>query len=208
MATAPVYSATAAQECLTCQGPLPKGRGGKRANRKYCSYRCSGVAFSALRATQAVERFWAKVNQNGPVIRPELGPCWVWTAYVNSWNQPMLSVRGKGQLASRFAYTLVHGEIPPRLFVLHHCDNARCVRPEHLYLGDHARNMADMKERGRAASHERQGAAKLTESQVAEIRSVLRGRARFENGEASELARRFGVSVSQIGRVARFQAWR
>jgi len=28
------------------------------------------------------DRFWAKVDKNGPVPahRPELGPCWIWTA--------------------------------------------------------------------------------------------------------------------------------
>jgi hypothetical protein len=31
---------------------------------------------------QDIERFWSKVDRNGPVPehRPELGPCWVWTA--------------------------------------------------------------------------------------------------------------------------------
>ena len=24
-------------------------------------------------------RFWANVNKKGPVVRPELGRCWVWT---------------------------------------------------------------------------------------------------------------------------------
>ena len=32
------------------------------------------------------ERFWRKVDKNGPIPehRPELGPCWVWTAGTNT----------------------------------------------------------------------------------------------------------------------------
>lgn len=34
------------------------------------------------KATPAAERFWPKVDKNGPVPdqQPELGPCWIWTA--------------------------------------------------------------------------------------------------------------------------------
>src|SRR5690348_8449196 len=30
----------------------------------------------------SLDRFWAKVDKNGPVpeYRPDLGPCWLWTA--------------------------------------------------------------------------------------------------------------------------------
>jgi hypothetical protein len=32
--------------------------------------------------TTPSERFWAKVDKNGPIpaYRPDLGPCWLWTA--------------------------------------------------------------------------------------------------------------------------------
>lgn len=29
------------------------------------------------------ERFFAKVNKNGPTVREGLGPCWTWAAYRN-----------------------------------------------------------------------------------------------------------------------------
>lgn len=31
------------------------------------------------------QRFWAKVDKNGPVVRPELGPCWIWTGNRDPW---------------------------------------------------------------------------------------------------------------------------
>lgn len=40
------------------------------------------------------ERFWSKVDRNGPVPehRPDLGPCWLWTAYVDAHGYGVFSV--------------------------------------------------------------------------------------------------------------------
>lgn len=69
------------------------------------------------------ERFWAKVNKNGP------DGCWQWTA-------GRLGSTGYGhfekQPAHRVAYELAIGAIPPGLHIDHLCRNRICVNPDHL----------------------------------------------------------------------------
>lgn len=101
------------------------------------------------------ERLAEKTNQNGPVVRPELGPCWQWTGgcFVSGYGQ--IKVAGKPWKAHRLAWTLTNGEVPDGLFVLHRCDNPKCVRLDHLFLGTNADNSADMVAKGRQATGER-----------------------------------------------------
>lgn len=50
----------------------------------------------------------------------------------------------------RLAYELWVEPIEEGLLVLHHCDNTRCVNPNHLYQGYQDENTADMIMRGRS----------------------------------------------------------
>lgn len=76
------------------------------------------------------ERFWSKVNKNGP-----LG-CWVWTASLdlNGYGQfiVMRGSRGYPRLSHRVAWELLQGPIPNGLVIDHLCRNRACVRPDHL----------------------------------------------------------------------------
>ena len=96
-----------------------------------------------------MQRFWEKVRFS------ELGylGCIEWTAYLNSLGYGSFNCAFGGERrtrpAHRVAWMLVHGPIPEGLYVLHTCDNRKCVNPYHLYLGTQADNMLDMVQRNR-----------------------------------------------------------
>lgn len=80
------------------------------------------------------------------------GGCWKWTATqtFDGYGLFGLNPRTNGpHRAHVLSYTLFVGEIPEGQYVLHTCDNRRCVSPEHLYLGTHQDNMDDMIAKGR-----------------------------------------------------------
>ena len=92
------------------------------------------------------ERFWEKVNKNGPVPakRPELGPCWVWTGglFDNGYGQfiIMQGRRGSPKGAHRQAWELLRGPVPDGLHLDHLCRNHPCVNPDHLEPVTNAEN--------------------------------------------------------------------
>lgn len=123
------------------------------------------------------ERLWAGVNKDGPLMPGMTTPCWVWIKKAKTeLGYGLIGSGGRGGLkrAHRVAWELEHGAIPAATMVLHHCDNPPCVRPSHLFLGNHAVNMADMEAKGRAGRNygEKNGRHKLTDSEREEVRSL------------------------------------
>ena len=109
--------------------------------------------------------------------------------------------QSKNVKAHRASWEIYRGPIPTGMHVLHICDMPCCVNPDHLFLGTHKDNMDDRQKKGRtnAPRGEQQHLAKLTIEIVLEIR--ISGLA------ASELARKYGVSKSTIGRVLSRKTW-
>ncbi len=157
------------------------------------------------------ERFWAKVNKDGPIVREELGPCWEWTVTLSStgYGQIRIGPRIGGRLflAHRVAYALEHGMAPSdiALHVCHRCDNPKCVRPSHLFLGTAADNMADMVAKGRYSDRPRlrgeaHPMARLTEDKVRAIRN--------STGDQREAAKAFGCSQGTVHLIRKGKIWR
>lgn len=80
------------------------------------------------------ERLWRHVNKDGPVLRTDLGPCWLWTGGDNGHGYGTIRPHpGPGSVyVHRLSYELAHGPIPDGLELDHLCRLTRCVRPDHL----------------------------------------------------------------------------
>jgi hypothetical protein len=90
-----------------------------------------------------IERFWSKVDKNGPVPahRPELGPCWSWVGSKNTEGYGNFWIGGRCEKAHRFAYKLLVGWFDPKLDVDHLCYNTSCINPDHLEPVTHHENV-------------------------------------------------------------------
>lgn len=142
-------------------------------------------------------RLWGNVER-----QPGDG-CWVFTGARDSKGYGQIGVAGRTVRAHRLAWELTHGPIPEGQDVLHTCDNPPCVRLDHLHLGNQQINVEEMVAKGRQARGERSGRAKLTETQVREIR-----RLHAEEGlGARRLARRFGVIPTTITPILTGHTW-
>jgi hypothetical protein len=157
---------------------------------------------------ETLDRFWSKV-----MLGPE---CWLWRASPKErYGRFRLDARYIG--AHQASWILARGPIPEGLHVLHKCDNPRCVRPEHLFLGTNQDNVNDRHVKGRDARGDQHGSrlhptvrprgeaqwlAKLDESKVREIRR------RAEAGEAlAALAIEFKVTTENVRLVVRRRSW-
>ena len=158
-----------------------------------------------------VARFWAKVNRDGPTMLHMESPCWVWTGAENGRGYGRLGIGDVWVYAHRHSFILANGPLPEfpgthAACVLHRCDNPPCVRPDHLFLGTQRENLADMMRKGRAnqVRGERTRAARLTDAQVREIRTL------YAAGilDGPKLAGRFGVDHSTVYAIINRRTWR
>jgi hypothetical protein len=138
--------------------------------------------------------------------RLDASGCRLWTGRT-SGGYGRLTVAGKPIRAHRLAFELARGPIAADLCVCHHCDTPTCINTDHMFLGTHADNMADMRKkgRGRAGGSTKNagtanGSAKLNDEAVRRIRSDMR--------PLRVLAAEYGVAVGVLSNVRTGKTWR
>lgn len=138
------------------------------------------------------ERLWSKVHKPD-----DADGCWEWQGTTTKEGYGQLQYRGKMRSAHRLSYEIASGEaIPLGLCVCHKCDNRKCVRPDHLFLGTISDNSRDMVAKGR------HGRRKLMPDDVLKIRGL-----RMEGLLQRQIGDVFGVHQTAIGEVLSRKAW-
>ena len=156
--------------------------------------------------TPLEQRFWPKVNKNGPTPKhcPELGQCWLWTGAKMRHGYGMVAVKWihrRAEGAHRASWIMANGPIPDKLHVLHKCDNRGCVNPKHLFLGTKNDNMADAARKGRMHLGELHGMTKLTWKDVDRIREL------YPSLSQSKIAARFSISQPTVSFIILRKTW-
>lgn len=154
-------------------------------------------------SARQIENFEAKAFPE-----PNSG-CWLWMGAANQQEgRAFVSINHKSTNAARVSYQIYKGEIPDGGFVLHSCDNALCVNPDHLRVGTQSDNVSDMHRRGRRRGIHRphvapNGREKLTDEIVRDIRFGSRSRMTLR-----AIADELGVSSGTIQFIRSGKTWR
>ena len=172
------------EHCGTLFRPRPR----RQASQKYCSLTCRHS-----RTPEAA--FLASV---GPIDPKTCCQAWLGTKTTRGYG--VFTAQGVKHRAHRHAWERVNGPVPVGMVVRHSCDNTGCIREEHLCVGTHADNVADMDARGRRADihGERNPLAVLTNDQALVIKQAPRG-----YGTGRRLAAKYGVNESVISAARR-----
>lgn len=132
--------------------------------------------------------------------------CWLWNGSFGHAGYGRIHISANGAnrkvYAHRYAWERVHGPIPSGMQVCHHCDVRACVRIDHLFLGTIQDNLNDMRAKGRHARGEMQGAARLTEANVREIRRMV-----ASGTERKAVALQFGITPRHVGKIVTRTQW-
>jgi hypothetical protein len=125
------------------------------------------------------------------------GPFWKVSGY-GCWK-----IDGKNTAAHRTAWRIYNGSIPAGALVCHKCDNRKCARIDHLFVGSYQDNSDDAKSKNRIAIQRGSvnGNSKLNDQQVLAIRQRLG----FESGR--KIARAYGVTPALISKIKLRKMW-
>lgn len=168
-----------------------------RSTQKYGSPVASKMASWRWLRLSHEERFWIQVGKTDG--------CWLWLSGKDADGYGGFNADHDGvtyRRAHRYSYALHHGPIPTGMQVCHTCDTPSCVRPDHLFLGSIAENMADKMAKGRHVGQGRgvrHTKAKLTEEQA---RAIL-----DDPRPHTQIAMEYGVAATTISSLKNRVSW-
>lgn len=116
--------------------------------------------------------------------------CHEWQAGFHRDGYGKFQTEGKTMPAHRVAFKLFK-QNPEKNYVLHRCDNRKCVNVEHLFLGTNKDNIADMDQKKRRGTK-----SKLTYANVDVIKNLLQDRYTQQY-----IAEKFNIDQTTVSRI-------
>lgn len=133
----------------------------------------------------------------------EVTGCWNWTGRLMPNGYGRMEIDERQMYAHRASWFIHHGEIRDGLYVCHHCDNRKCVNPDHLHLGTAQDNSDDAVSRNRFPVGSAASPAVLKDDHVVQIKR------RLQMGEMdSVLAREFGIGDETVRGIRIGRTWK
>lgn len=160
-------------------------------NPQYCQILSRDISYTDM------ARFWDRVN-----VKFTGNGCWEWDGFIdpNGYARFKTIESHKRYLAHRLSYALAFGETPKGMHICHKCDNRKCVRPDHLFVGTAKDNIHDMIGKKRHSYGEKNPGAKLDEDKVRDILS--------SNASLMDMSNQYNVSKKLILNVKQRKAWK
>jgi predicted XRE-type DNA-binding protein len=133
--------------------------------------------------------------------------CWEWQGTIrNQYGE--VYYRGKIFKSHRLSYMLENNNfhISSKTKICHTCDNPKCINPYHLFAATQKENIYDMERKNRSVHPKgsENGNSKITEKKVEEIRNLYA----LKNCSQRELAEKYRVSNSLIGKIVTGEIWK
>ena len=197
-------------ECAVCKKRTITMRSIKAPKPSYCSKNCYRSvspnwlyrpAYNLKTEQEKADHIKEYYKRN--VIKSE--GCWDWIRknktdkYVRMHfgrKEPRISIH-------IYSWKINFGDIPKGMHVLHKCDNPRCSKPQHLFLGTAKDNAIDCKNKQRNAYGTKNKNAKLDDNKVREIKRLS-----TLNITMTKIAKDFNVSISTIERIINNKTWK
>lgn len=179
-----------------------QGCGKRHFGRGYCHCHYErllrhGSPFAGRAGSGNVRKFLENV-----VLPYDGHECLIWPFPIKTRYPGFRNYEGRQCSFHRYICSIENGPPPTEKHeAAHSCGNSHCVNKTHLSWKTGAQNAADKLVHGTDMRGEKHFAAKLTASQVREMRA-LKGKHSLR-----ELGRMFNIHHSVVGRIFRGEAW-
>ena len=140
-----------------------------------------------------VQRFWSNIQ-----IPKKLNDCWIWNGHKLDSGYGQFYTSQRMWRAHRFSYMSYNGIINSDVFICHSCDNKICVNPNHLWEGNHAKNMQDMVIKNRSVSGDYHFHCKISDSKAIDIIHKIKSNY-YTN--TSQIIRDYNISFNTLYRI-------